>query len=233
MCHRMHFLHLQQLDRWLNGCTHLIVFAHACGYYFELHGATGIPWKRERERERERERRRKREKVVIKASDNQFTRYNNTIHTNSSVYVNIEFFSQVLNVHSSKRFLDLFFNSDVHGSIEITKMSCNTSFPSMIVDIAWLVRSLKNASVGVLKYNSLPMTKDNIIWRRKWFFTLATNFSFASITSWDVSSNKTKPKWRKNRRSWFLLHKGCGCGCLNMDSTSGSDRWWKYRGRWN
>ena len=25
MCHRMHFLDLQQLDRWLNGCVHFVV----------------------------------------------------------------------------------------------------------------------------------------------------------------------------------------------------------------
>ena len=58
----------------------------------------------------------------------------------------------MLNVHSSKSFFDIF-NPDVHGNIEVTKMSSNTGLPS-VIDIMWLVRSLKNASVRVLEYKS-------------------------------------------------------------------------------
>lgn len=93
----------------------------------------------------------------------------------------------------TKSSLDTFITLDTHRRVKPREIRHHTHLLSMIIHITKLLALLKCTSFKILEYNIFLMAQYKITGWRKWFpRRCASNLA---ITTRDVPTDKTNPKW--------------------------------------
>ena len=110
--------------------------------------------------------------------------------------INSKFRDQQVLVLRTKSSLDIFITLDSCRRVKPRQIRHHTCLLSMIIHITKLLALLKCTSFRIVEYNIFLMAQYKIIGWRKWFSRRCVAYlSLTAITTRDVPTGKTNPKW--------------------------------------